>query len=230
LPTPTKTLRLARHHQSLLKRMLLLFVLLWLVQLLVGCNIVGWLAQAGRGEEKPIPVAAEYLDLRDQRVAVLVSADDQTLFRFPRSTFRVGEAVSRRIIENVPGTDVTLPRQVQEFQRRNPYWITAQPSRLIDQLGVDRLVVIDLSEYQTNEPGNVNVWRGIIDATVGVHEADGEDPDNRSFERQVRVEYPKDSEFGKISESATQDSIEAATLEAFSLRAGGLFYDHEVMP
>ncbi|MEM9883330.1 MAG: hypothetical protein AAF800_10470 [Planctomycetota bacterium] len=223
--------RLARQYRSLVGRVAALFVLLWLTMLLSGCNVIAWGAQAARGEEDaPVPVAAQYTDLVDRRVAVMVSADEFTLFRFPRATSRVGQAVSNGIVANVEGAAVSLPSQVDEFQRGNPYWITTRPSRLIDRLGVDRLVVIDLHEYRTHEAGNANVWRGVVDATVSVYEADGEDPDNRTFEAQVRAEYPEGSQFGLVSQTADEAKIEAAVLRVFALRAGGLFYDHEDTP
>ena len=219
-----------RDHRSLIKRMLLLYLLLWATMWLAGCNIVAWGAQAFRDDAKPVPVAAEYLDMVGKRVAVLVAADEQTLYRFPRAPFRVGEAVSRGIQTHVAETDVTLPREIEEFQRDNPYWITTIPGRLIDQLGVDRLVIIDLSEYRTNESGNANVWRGTVAGTVAVYEADGENPNNRSFEKTLRVEYPDDTQFGMISDNVNAATIETAMLEVFALKAGGLFYDHEVVP
>ena len=219
--------RLFPHYRSLIKRMVLLFTLLWLTMHLSGCNLVAWGAQAFRDEDKPVPVSAEYLDMADKRIAVLVSADDQTLFRFPRSMYRVCEAVSRGIATNVEDATVTLPKEIDEFQRRNPYWITTRPSRLINQLGVDRLVIIDLSEYRTNEPGNANVWKGVVAGSVSVYEAESENPDNRTFERHVEAQYPSGSRFGEIKDHATEDAIETATLQLFALRAGGLFYDHE---
>lgn len=218
---------LARKYQSLIGRIGSLFILLWLTLLMSGCNIIAWLGQAGREDEKIIDVPAEYTDLQNQRVAVMVSADEYTLFRFPRSTFRVAEVVSRAIQTNVEGAEVTLPKEVDAFQRKNPYWITSRPGRLIDQLGVGRLVVIDLNEYRTNEAGNAEVWRGTIDATVSVYEADGDDPDNRTFEKQVRVEYPEDSHFGMINSTADEAKIEAATLKLFAIRGAGLFFDHQ---
>lgn len=221
---------LSRNYRSLAKRVVLLFVLLWTTMLLSGCNIVGWLAQGFRDDDKPIPVDALYTDMADKRVAVLVSADEYTLFRFPRSPFIVSTSVSNSIVTHVPGVAMALPREVDTFQRSNPYWITARPSRLINQLGVDRLVVIELNEYRTNEEGNANVWRGVIDGVVAVYEADAEVPDNRVFEKQVRAEYPENSEFGMMSYHAEEDAIEAAVLKLFTLRAAGLFFDHEEAP
>ncbi|MEM8737478.1 MAG: hypothetical protein AAGG38_03230 [Planctomycetota bacterium] len=222
-----KELVLRRHYRSLVKRVVLLFLLLWAVLWFNGCNIIAYGAQAFRTDQNPVDVAAEYTDLEGKRVAVLVAADEYTLFRFPRSPFRTGEAVSRGIVENLPEVSVSLPKEIARYQRSNPYWITTRPSRIIDELGVDRLVIIDLNEYRTNEAGNINVWKGVIDGTVSVYEADGEDPDNRTFERQVRAEFPRDSEFGLVRDRADEESVEAAVLEAFALKAGGLFYDHQ---
>ncbi|MEM9420106.1 MAG: hypothetical protein AAGA25_13790 [Planctomycetota bacterium] len=198
--------------------------------LLGGCNFLAWGAAVTRGDDQPIEVEAEYLDLVDKRVAVMVSADEYTLFRFPRATDNVGQTVGNAIHGNVENAVVSIPREVAHYQRKNPYWITARPSRLISDLGVDRLVVIDLNEYRTNEEGNSSVWRGVIDGTVSVYEADSEDPDNATFQRAVRAEYPEGGTFGLVSADADRDKIEAATLQRFTLRAAGLFFDHEEMP
>ena len=225
-----KTWILPRNYRSLAKRVALLFLLLWTTLLLSGCNIAAWLAQGLRDDEKPIPVAAEYTDLADKRVAVLVSADEYTLFRFPRSPYTVGMSVSNSIANHVSGAAVSLPAEIDNFQRSNPYWITSRPSRLINQLGVDRLVVIELNEYRTNEEGNANVWRGVIDGMVAVYESDAEVPDNRVFEKQVRAEFPENSEFGIMKHHAEEDAVLAAVLELFTLRSAGLFFDHEEVP
>ena len=219
-----------RDFRSLIKRMLLLYVLLWGTMWLAGCNIIAWGAQAFRNDDKPVPVEAEYLGMPGKRIAVLVAADEQTLYRFPGSPFRVSEAVSRSIATHLPDTAVTLPAEIRDFQRDNPYWLTSIPDRLIDQLGVDRLVIIDLSEYRTNEAGNVNVWRGTVAGTLSVYEADSEDPNNRAYEKSLRIEYPDDSELGLINDNVNRDTIEAAMLEVFGLKAAGLFYDHEEVP
>lgn len=195
---------------------------------MTGCNFVAWAAAASRDDpDALVDIEAEYLDLVDKRIAVMVSADEYTLFRFPRATDRVGQTVANAIHANVENAVVSIPRDVAEYQRKNPYWINSRPSRLIDDLGVDRLIIIDLNEYRTNEEGNASVWRGVIDGTVSVHEADSEDPDNRSFEKQVRAEYPEGGTFGLVSEDANQDKIEAAVLQKFALRAGGIFFDHQ---
>ncbi|MBB6428694.1 hypothetical protein [Algisphaera agarilytica] len=208
-----------------------LVTLLMLPLLLSGCNFIAWGAAASRpDDEATVEVAAEYLDLVDKRVAVMVSADEYTLFRFPRATDNVGQSVGNAIHANVENAVVSIPREVARYQRKNPYWITSRPSRLIADLGVDRLVVIDLNEYRTNEEGNSSVWRGVIDGTVTVYEADGEDPDNATFQRPVRAEYPEGGTFGLVSADADQHKIEAAALQRFTLRAAGLFYDHEDVP
>lgn len=204
-----------------------LSLLLGLTLALSGCNIIAWAAAASRDDDKPIDVPAEYLDMVDKRIAVMVSADEYTLFRFPRASDNVSQAVSNAIQANVENAVVSIPREVSRYQRKNPYWITSRPSRLIDEMGVDRLIIIDLNEYRTNEEGNSSVWRGVIDGTVSVYEADGEDPDNRTFEKQVRAEYPEGSTFGLISADTDQAQIETAALNLFARRAGGLFFDHK---
>jgi len=215
-------------HRVLLGRAAGLVFLIGLAVSVTGCNFIAWAAAAGRpNPDAPVDVEAEYLELVDKRIAVMVSADEYTLFRFPRATDRVGQAVASAIQTHVDQAVVSIPRDVAAYQRKNPYWINSRPSRLITDLGVDRLIIIDLNEYRTNEEGNASVWRGVIDGTVSVHEADGEDPDNRSYEKQIRAEYPEGGTFGLVSAEADQAKIEAATLQKFALRAGGIFFDHQ---
>lgn len=213
-----------------LARAAALGVMLTTLSATTGCNWAGWGAGIFRPApgHKRVPVAAEYTGLQGKRIAVLVAADDYTVFRFPRATRNVNLQVGEQINTNVPGVTLSIPVEVDEYQKRNPYWTSQRPSQTMEDLGVDRLIVIDLNEYRTHEPGNQNLWRGVIDATVAVYEADAEDADNRVYERQVRASFPEDDkEFGLTKGS--DDAMEAQVLQVFSAKTAGLFYDHEVM-
>lgn len=187
-----------------------------------GC----WLAATMFGGEKAYQVEAQYAGLRGQTVAVMVAADEYLLFTQPRIREAVGRAVSGELAANVEGVTVANPARVTAFQEANPYWATTPYTELIDAIGAQRLVVIDLAEYRLHEPGNKHVWKGVAAGGVSVVEADRPDPDRLAFETAVRVEFPENTELGLID--ANRQAVELATLKLFSKRVGRLFYDHEV--
>ncbi len=194
--------------------------------LLAGCEGIGFLAGIFKNDAiRYKKVEARYEGLSDRRVAVMVAADDYALFRFPQSTLRVSQAVSQELADHLTGVRLSVPTQLDAFQKRNPYWTTRRYSTLMQELGVDRLIVVDLNEYRTNEPGNEAVWQGVVDGYVSVYEADAADPDNRVFEQQVRSEWPDASRFGEVN--GTDEAVEAGMLNVFAREVSWLFYDHK---
>lgn len=217
------------HHMTpaSIRRATLHLLMLPLIALTVGCGAVGWFAQGVAGGERTYQVDAQYLGLQNRKTAVMVAADEYTLFQAPGSPLRVSRAVSARIAENVPGAQLVTPQDVIEFQRDNPYWSAVPYSDLIAKLGVERLVVIDLIEYRTHEPGNPHILQGMITGQVGVVEADSEDPDRPVFATTVRAQFPADSAIGLVNSDV--ETVELGMLVTFARDAAGLFYDHEVV-
>ncbi|MCC6681513.1 MAG: hypothetical protein IT445_11485 [Phycisphaeraceae bacterium] len=194
--------------------------------MLVGCQGFGWLGEGAAGGKKKINVDARYLGLDNQSVAVLVSADQYILAQYPNVDLAVCSAVTRKIASNVPGVTVTNPTQVMTFQKNNPYWSTLPYEELIARLGTQRVVLIDLIEYRTHEPGNAHVWQGLISANVGVIEADAADPDRMAINEIVSVKFPENSDIGMLN--SDDQTVELGMLSLFSRDAAGLFYDHKI--
>lgn len=224
---PLYAARLGPGHTARLAAALALAAALTTLAALPGCNIVA----AGAvifARDKEVEVEAAYRGLAGQRVGVLVAADDATFFRFPQATRRVNEAVVIGLANALPDATLLTPAAAEDYVKRNPYWATRRPATLMRELGVTRLVTVDLNRYATHEAGNRSVFRGIISANVSVCEADGVDPDNRAFDREVLAQFPDaGTEFGVINGDEAQ--IEAAVLSAFSTEVANLFHDHVVI-
>ena len=138
----------------------------------------------------------------------------------------VAVVVSREIAGKVPGVTVLPARQVVDFQQRNIYWNTVGYKQLAERLGVSRVVLIDLSEYRLHEPGNSNVWRGLLSGHAGVAEADSDRPNDLVYATDVTANYPPDKPLGLLN--ADQRTIRMATLDLFSRAVAGKFYDHTI--
>jgi hypothetical protein len=202
-------------------------LLLTLVALatLSGCGLVGWVAHGVAGGPPELDIKAEYKGLENKRVAVLVGADTATMYRQPLAQFEVAAILSERIAANVPGVKVVDARQVIDFQNRNIYWSTMSYSELAKRLDVDRIVTVEILEYRLHEPANINIWRGVITASLGVAETDGPKPNDLVYANNVTAAYPPDRPEGVIN--AEQQTMRLGTLDLFARAAAGKFYDHK---
>lgn len=214
-------------HARSLRRVAISFSLLCAVATLGGCNVMGWMAQGFHGDKaQKTTITAQYLGLDGSTVAVLVSASPQTGYTHPHATTAVTQAVSARLLREVEAIDVIDPRDLEAFRRRNPYWNTLPYTELARLLQVDRVVHIDLSRYETHEPGNAYQWQGVILANVGVAEAEADNPASFAFFTTVEARYPPNKRVGVVN--ADEATIQLGMVSAFSMKVANLFRDHEV--
>lgn len=190
-----------------------------------GCGLVGWGLDTIAGQEKEVEVEADYQGLEGRKVAVIVYAARPTLYRHPDAPMLVTRAVSGRIADEVPTAQLLEPALVTAFQTQNPHWMPY--GDLIEQLGVDRLVVVDLAEYTTHDPKNAHAWRGVLSANIRVVERESSDIDLPVYGNVVRVRYPDHPVPLLKSDDRT---IELGLLNRFSFRVAGLFHDHRTPP
>ena len=175
---------------------------------------------------KLVDVPAEYVGLQNKSVAVMVAADGLLTYNYPQAAEQICRVVTGKIAANVPGVTATIPDQVMAYQKANPYWQNVRYGELVEKMGVDNIVLIDLVEYRTHEPGNAHLWQGIITANVGVIDAAAQDPDNFVYYNTVQVRFPEKSTVGVVD--SDDESIQLGMLLLFARDAGGLFYDHQV--
>lgn len=193
--------------------------------LMSGCNVVGAVADTyERSASHTVP--ADYRGLEGKSFAVLVNADRNIQSQFALLV----EEISRRMTDRLsaPG-NVPLPSgfvpatDTLSYAYRNPTWHLRSPERLAKDLGgVDRVVVIEITEFRLHEPGNRYVWDGRASARVSVG-----DPttDEFVYERIVDVKYPDGEGYGQ--EQLQEAQVSSALLVRLLDRASWLFYDHE---
>ena len=191
-----------------------------------GCAIVGWGLDVVTGGEKSVEVLGGYYGLADKSVAMIVSADDQTLFVQPQAPSMIAKMIGAKIKDVIPTVILIDPQQIIAFQEKNPHWNTLAYGDLIKRFEVDRLLVIDLFHFATHEPNNSHVWRGSMEGGVYVVEAESSNPDAFTYSNTVRAKYPPHPV--PLLESDSQ-TIQLGMLELFTQRVINLFYDHKEM-
>jgi hypothetical protein len=190
-----------------------------------GC-IAGAVGALGQQIErgKKLDVPAEYDGLEDRSVAVIVNADYATLVEHPSVVGQITANVAVRIARQVKGSTVLPPGAVLDWQYRTPQWRALAYGEVAKELGVDRLVYIDLYEYRLNPVGNSYLWDGVAGANIGIIEADGLAPDEFVYTTNVVERFPDQEGVGR--ESARREDIERGLLTLFVQRTSWLFYRH----
>jgi len=192
-----------------------------------GCNWLCYITRVVAGDDttKRVKVLAAYEGLVNQRVAVLVAADEFTYFEYPKATLRTRQVVTARLTEDIEGFKPVDPEQLERFQNENPHWSTWTYEELLKRLDVDRIVYIDLSEYTTHKGGDANTWRGALTANVGVASTDSPNPNALVFRDSIKVIYPQDVPVAMPD--GDDETIELGMLNLFSTAVAWKFTDHE---
>ncbi len=190
-----------------------------------GCNVVGAMADTYERSASHT-VKADYQGLGGKSFAVLVSADRNIQSQMPmlveEFTRRVTDRLSART--NIPLPSGFIPASdALAFSYRNPTWHLRPPSKLAADIGdVDRVIMIEITEFRLHEPGNRYVWDGRASARISVADATS---DEFVYERVVDVKYP-DKE-GYSQEELLEAQVMSALLVRLVDRSSWLFYDHE---
>jgi hypothetical protein len=191
-----------------------------------GCQVMGIVgAVSGQLERaKKIEVLAEYDGLRNRSVAVVVQSDLSLLYEHPTVAPNVAANLSGKIAAEVEGAKVLDPRVVLQWQWQTPNWTALPYGEVAEELGVERVVVVDIHEYRLHPPGNSWLWDGVAGATIGVIERGGFEHDEFAETFSVVEKFP-DME-GVARDSANARQIETGLLSKFIQRIAWLFYDH----
>ncbi len=194
-----------------------------------GCGVAGLVSVMARTWEETgsSTIAAEYDELSDKTFAVVVFVDRGIEGVHPQLAPRVSERATLRLA-NVKDTNASgfVPaRFVLEFQLTTPAWTSWTYDQLLDEFGVDRLIVIEISEFMLNEPGNQYLWAGQAVARVGVVEADSALPDDFAYSRDIRVRYPDGRGF--TQNDLTREQVYGYLENRLIDRLTWLFYEHK---
>lgn len=212
-------------------RMLAMLLLAPVVLALAGCEVMGFAAHMFAGGERARDVAARYTELDGRSVAVLVAADSHLMHAYPQAASAITRVVSRQIGEHVSDVRVKNPYDVIDYQRMHGHWYSVPYAELLAEMNVDRLVLIDLFEYRTHEPGNRHVFQGVATGNVLVIAADSDDPDNADFEEVIHVEFPEyGSKVGTVETQIDAQTVQIGLVQLFSRQTARLFHDHRIEP
>ncbi|MBI5864602.1 MAG: hypothetical protein HZB38_08850 [Planctomycetes bacterium] len=176
------------------------------------------------GEEPTKPVAAEYPHLEGRKVAILVWADNDTLFEFRNVQLELSEYVGSVLKANVKRISLVPSRTVVDYQRSDADWDRRPPAEVGKQLDAERVLLIELTQYTTREPTSPHLYRGRISANVKVYDTALADS-APTFRTTVETVYPP----GAAAEWGSSDtSVRDAAMRTFAADVSNKFHDRRV--
>ncbi|MFM8785609.1 MAG: hypothetical protein ACKOFI_10800, partial [Phycisphaerales bacterium] len=149
--------------------------------------------------EKKVEVLAKYRGLENKTVAVLVNAERGVLYEYPTVVPNVAGNVAAGIRKHVSGAQVLDWRESLAWAYRTPSWTTLPLGQVAEELGVDRVVLVDIFEFRLHPPGNRWIWDGMAGASIGIIERDSLDPDAFVEEYSVAVKFPDVADLSRES-------------------------------
>ena len=190
-----------------------------------GCAILGFIA-GGINEATPRKVHAMYEGLAGKDFAVVATTDRMVEADFPGVIPRIIADLSERLAEEEEaGAAGYVPAdRVLAYIYANPSWLTRPMSEIAADLGVERLIFIEITEYRLNEPGNAYIWEGVAAGVVQVYEAESALPNDPAFDQALQVKYP--DQRGVAASDMAGNQVGTMLVQRFVDRAGWLFYYH----
>lgn len=194
--------------------------------LIPGCalfHLAGGMAQNAE-YQKLVEVLAEYGELENRTVAVVVNSDLATLYEHPQLSRQIAVGLSVRLQKYVPGIRVVNPDAVLAWQFNTTQWNAMPYGDIPIALGVERVVFVDLFEYRLHPRGNSLMMEGVCAASIGIIERGYIDPDSFTMVMDVTTTFPKLSNMTRDEISAQQ--VEFVLLSLFIRDSAWLFHSH----
>src|SRR5438105_9235107 len=191
---PQRSTPQAREAPSATTRLLAVLLLPGIAMTAAGCSVLGLAANAMPEADVP----AKYSGLRDHSVAVLVWAPRGLETDFPSLRLDLTTAIQarlqqaqksgRREVKNAtfPHTPASLVR----FQQDHPELERSPIVSVAPRLGVQRLIYVELENFQTRSDQAVDLYRGAATVSVRAVEVDNGQAKVAYEESDLTSQYP----------------------------------------
>ncbi|MFW6146479.1 MAG: hypothetical protein ACOC7R_04005 [Planctomycetota bacterium] len=207
-------------------RLNIVLIMLIMAALLAGCNMLAYplYVLAPRRSET---VPAEVDDLAGKAVAIVIYADMDTQYEYPRTRIELSTLIGKQLMDNVPDVRIVNPRRVTRYQDGNLRWDTQPMGEIGRALEADYVLYVSLSEFTTHEPGSINLPVGRVSASVSLWDAarPASDPDACVWHK-TNLAVQVDANSGPLAWDP--NALRLQMQQAFADRLAKHFYEHKV--
>jgi len=191
-----------------------------------GCNLLTPLIFVGEHKKT---ISAEFDKLSESRVAILVWADQSTLFDYPHIRFElatyVGDKLFAETLQRKLNVDVVDPRDVEDYVQMN---VDAgiDPSIVGKHFDADYVIYMEVLNFQMRDAHHAQFLHGNLTASVSVHDMRADPDQPQVFDlAPVQCVYPD----SPILLTATNSlHVREAMYHKFSELVARKFYEYEV--
>jgi hypothetical protein len=193
-----------------------------LLPALGGCKLIAVPFFAfGQDQTKKVP--AEYPYLEGKQVCIVVWADEYTTFQYQFLPLEVSEHVRVALDASVRGLTIVPNREVIDYQKREPDWQAQNPAKIGKKFGADRVIMIELTQYTTREPGSMHLYRGHMGGNIKIFDT-AYPESGPTYQTVVEVAYPPDNFAAYGTDERT---LRRAILELFANDLAGRFHERQ---
>ena len=190
---------------------------------MIGALIGGMAESAKRqGSTNYTP---KYAGLKDKNFAVVVAADRSIQADNPSIVSIVTTEMTQRLADHAGAKGVLPAMEVLKYQSQRPGWVAKPLSELAKDLGVERVVYVDLQDFALTDPGNPYVYNGVAAGTIHVIEVESQVSTEFAFTEPVHVKYPDMT--GMSSNQMPRNRVFEELARRFIERSAWMFYEHE---
>lgn len=191
-----------------------------------GCGPASYLAYLAAPAVADKNVPAEFAELTNCRVAIVLFADQRIQYEHPQARLTLAGTIRAEMLKKLVGVTITEPAKVWQYQNDHLNWETLDKSVLAAELGVDYVLYVTLMEYATREPGSIGLYRGRITAQCVLYKGGTTEQEGRVWHcDRLAVVYPEAAPAGVPAEGDRDVRSEAERLFADALTKK--FYDHK---
>jgi hypothetical protein len=174
-----------------------------------GCTLVGAVAAKTLPNDEP----PKYVGLQNQTVAVMVWADRAVRVDWNKIQLDAASAVQNALLatraKELSGAQFPIqPAQVVRFQKDRPFIETAPVTEFAPELGVTRLIYVELERFSTRSDFTAQMFRGTAVATIKVVEID-------PATKQAHVAYEENGITAGFPEKGREEGEVAGNDQAF---------------
>jgi hypothetical protein len=199
-------------------------LLAWMMIVPAGCN---WLRgiMVLTSPEPTQHVEAEFDGLAGKRVVIVVEAEMETLFDFPRIQREAAEQIAYYLTQHVPKVKPIPPREVADYRERG-YRTEYQPSHEIgEHFQADYVLRAELLTFATREEASGSLYRGRADVALALYDVRAATPTDAVWSGRVKVSYPPSGPLGLGQ--ITEEQVYSRTLHLLGERVAQKFFDHD---
>jgi hypothetical protein len=185
-----------------------------------GCQYVGVAAETVEGDAS---VKASYKGLHDQKVAIMVWADEGITIDHPTVEADISRGLEVKLKQAADGADEVKKIQwmrnedVLRFQDNHPELQSIPPQEIATKLPITRLIYLEVVSLSLHPSDAIDLSRGKIEVNIRVEEVAGSQGKTVYQEDDVSGEYPPkappEGVMGLDDETTYRKTVDALTTE-----------------